>query len=62
MGKGKTAQRAARAAAAKVTGPEYVTVKAYESHVKPNGALGLRTTWKKYLKEEWNERWNKKQE
>ena len=60
MGKGKTAQRAARLAArSKPTGPEYVTVLQYEHVRRASGALGLRKRFVKYLKEDWKAKWEK---
>lgn len=57
MGKGKTAQRSARLAAATDTKPKFVTVKVMQSYTKPSGAIGLRTQWEKVPKEEWDKRW-----
>jgi len=57
MGKGKTAQRSARLAAATDTKPKFITVKLRESHLKPNGAIGCRTRWIKVPQEEWNATW-----
>ena len=51
MGKGKTAQRAARAGAMKATGPVYQTVKILEMYKKPSGNWGCRTRWEKRVKE-----------
>jgi len=56
MGKGKTAQRAARLAATDVK-PKFITVKVRESHLKPNGAWGCRTRWEKVSKGVWDAEW-----
>ncbi len=56
MGKGKTAQRAARLAVTN-TKPKFITVKIMESYTKPSGAIGMRTRWEKVPQEEWNARW-----
>ncbi len=59
MGKGKTAQRAARLAIADAK-PKFITIKVMESYTKPSGAIGMRTRWEKVPKEEWNRKWGLK--
>lgn len=57
MGKGKTAQRSARLAAAVDTTPKFITVKLMESYTKPSGGIGCRTRWEKVSKAVWDKQW-----